>query len=58
LLKGVILAEVELAVVDQALGLPDWIGPEVTAQSPYRKMNMLRVRQLLKELAPGSEPVV
>lgn len=59
-LKGVILAEVELSAVDQQIDLPDWIGPEVTSEPPYRKINMLRARQgyPLEEQVPGLEPVV
>ena len=44
-LKGVVLAEVELTAIDQHLDLPDWIGHEVTAEAPYRKLNMLEARQ-------------
>jgi adenylate cyclase len=58
LLKGVILAEVELSAVDQQVDLPEWIGPEVTAQPPYSKINMLRARQQLEEEAFGPEPVM
>ena len=42
LLKGVILAEVEVSALDQPLALPDWVGREVTAQLPYSKTNLLR----------------
>lgn len=45
LLKGVVLAEVELDAIDQPLDIPDWIGHEVTSQAPYRKLNMLNARQ-------------
>lgn len=45
LLQGVVLAEVELQAVDQPLDLPAWIGREVTAQAPYRKLTMLHARQ-------------
>src|SRR5262245_47424885 len=41
LLDGVVLAEIELAEADQKLTLPDWIGPEVTADLRYRKINMV-----------------
>lgn len=59
-LKGVILAEVELSAVDQEIELPDWIGPEVTSEPPYRKINMLRARQghPPEEQVPGLEPVM
>jgi adenylate cyclase len=45
ILKGVVLAEVELEAIDQLIDMPSWIGREVTAQAPYRKINMLRDRQ-------------
>jgi CYTH domain-containing protein len=45
ILKGVVLAEVELDAIDQLIDMPSWIGREVTAQAPYRKINMLRERQ-------------
>ena len=44
LLQGIVLAEVELAAIDQPLDLPDWIGPEVTGEAQYRKFNMLHAR--------------
>jgi len=44
LLKGIILAEVELESLDQPVTMPDWIGHEVTAEPPYRKINLLRAR--------------
>lgn len=44
-LKGVVLAEVELTAIDQPLNIPPWIGHEVTAEAPYRKLNMLQARQ-------------
>lgn len=46
LLKGVILAEVELTAIDQPIDIPDWIGREVTAHAAYSKSNMLRTRQV------------
>lgn len=53
LLKGVVLAEVELSAIDQPLDIPSWIGHEVTADAPYRKLNMLEVRQkALKQEKP------
>jgi adenylate cyclase len=45
LLKGVVLAEVELTAVDQPVDMPSWIGKVVTAEAPYRKQNMLHARQ-------------
>lgn len=44
LLKGMILAEIEVATIDQPIEIPDWIGREVTLQPSYRKINMLRAR--------------
>lgn len=44
-LTGVVLAEVELSAIDQPLDIPSWIGHEVTAEAPYRKLNMLEARQ-------------
>ena len=45
ILKGVVLAEVELDAIDQLIDMPSWIGSEVTAQARYRKINMLQARQ-------------
>ncbi len=45
ILKGVVLAEVELNAIDQMIDMPHWIGLEVTTQAPYRKINMLQARQ-------------
>src|SRR5262249_32399179 len=44
ILIGVVIAEVELNRADQELQLPDWIGPEVTDDSNYRKINMIARR--------------
>ena len=44
ILSGVVIAEVELGRADQELQLPDWIGPKVTADPNYRKVNMLARR--------------
>jgi adenylate cyclase len=40
LLKGVIIAEIELAQASQELILPRWIGKEVTGHLFYKKINM------------------
>ena len=32
---GLIIAEIELKDVDQAVEMPDWVGREVTAQPQY-----------------------
>jgi adenylate cyclase len=37
---GLVLAEVELETADQTVGLPSWIGKEVTADSTYRNSNL------------------
>jgi adenylate cyclase len=42
ILKGVIVAEVELKAIDQRIDIPSWIGREVTADPSYSKMNMFR----------------
>jgi adenylate cyclase len=44
ILSGVVIAEVELDRTDQDLQLPDWVGPEVTADPNYRKINMIARR--------------
>ena len=44
ILSGVVIAEVELNRADQDLQLPDWIGPEVTDDPNYRKINMIARR--------------
>ena len=55
LLKGVVLAEVELESLDQHILMPDWIGHEVTADPFYSKTNMLRTGQGLP-LKDGKGP--
>ncbi len=47
LLDGVVLAEIELTAEDEELTPPDWIGAEVTADSRYRKVNMVAARLAL-----------
>lgn len=44
-LRGVVLAEVELTSINQVLDIPSWIGHEVTAEPAYRKFNMLNARR-------------
>jgi len=44
LLKGVVLAEIELSSEDQSFELPEWTGREVTNDASYRKINMVRDR--------------
>lgn len=44
ILKGVVLAEIELELANQELKVPDWVGKEVTGDPNYRKVNMLAQR--------------
>jgi CYTH domain-containing protein len=45
LLAGVVLAEVELDRIDQAVAVPDWAGEEVTGRPEFKKIEMLKARQ-------------
>lgn len=40
--QGLILAEVELQDVEQAVDLPDWIGAEVTGDPRYYNSNLVK----------------
>ncbi len=40
--QGLILAEVELASVDQAIALPPWIGAEVSHDPRYYNANLVK----------------
>jgi adenylate cyclase len=40
--QGLILAEVELQSADQAIVLPDWIGPEVSHDPRYFNSNLVK----------------
>ena len=40
ILRGVVIAEIELKHADQQIELPDWIGKEVTNDPRYRKINL------------------
>ncbi len=51
-LEGVIVAEVELDREDRQLGLPDWIGEEVTGDERYSKLVMER-EQAEKRQSPA-----
>jgi adenylate cyclase len=52
LLKGIVVAEIELQREDQLFELPDWIGKEITEDQRYRKGNMLIYRsQILSQVA-------
>jgi CYTH domain-containing protein len=44
ILDGVVLAEVELASLEETFILPDWIGDEVTGDPRYSKINMVAAR--------------
>ena len=44
ILKGVVLAEVEMRTPNQKLNLPPWIGQEVTGNPKYKKINMVAER--------------
>jgi len=44
ILKGVVLAEVEMTAPNQALRIPPWIGREVTGDPKYKKFNMVSER--------------
>ena len=48
ILKGIVIAEIELTQPDQDLQIPDWVGPEVTDDPKYRKINMRAERLALK----------
>jgi len=58
ILKGVVIAEVELDRADRALELPDWVGEEITGDLRYSKLNMekaARRRAGVKENGDGGE---
>ena len=40
ILKGIVIAEIELTQPDQDLQIPDWVCAEVTDDPRYRKVNM------------------
>ena len=48
ILKGIVIAEIELTQPDQDLQIPDWVGAEVTADPRYRKINMFAERMAPK----------
>jgi CYTH domain-containing protein len=50
ILKGIVLAEIELTQPDQALQIPDWVGAEVTADPRYRKINMVANRMAIPKI--------
>ena len=46
LLKGVVLAEIEMQTPNQHLKCPPWIGQEVTGNPKYKKVNMATERAM------------
>ena len=50
ILKGVVIAEVELDREDRVLELPDWVGKEITGDSRYSKFNMEKAAKRRKRL--------
>ena len=58
-LNGIVLAEVELADVDEVFGLPGWLGREVTEDPAFRKTRLFAERAGRKfnvqRRLPGSE---
>jgi len=38
---GLVIAEVELAVADQTISLPDWVGEEVTGDARYYNASLI-----------------
>lgn len=43
-MADIVLAEVELPRLDCPVPLPAWVGPEVTGDPTYRKINLFRAR--------------
>ena len=52
LLKGTVIAEVELDRDDRVLELPDWVGKEITGDLRYRKFNLEKATKRRKRLRP------
>jgi adenylate cyclase len=44
LLKGVVLAEIEMQTPTRTMNIPPWIGQEVTGNPKYKKINMAAER--------------
>ena len=40
--KGLVVAEVELASVDEAIDIPDWVGQEVSDDERYYNISLLK----------------
>lgn len=54
ILKGVVLAEIELKTEDQEIVLPEWIGAEVTKDPDFKKVNLLAQRMAATGMASAS----
>jgi len=50
ILKGMVIAEVELDRDDRVLELPDWVGKEITGNLRYSKFNMEKAAKRRKRL--------
>ena len=50
ILKGTVIAEVELDRDDRLLELPDWVGKEITGNLRYSKFNMEKAAKRRKRL--------
>ena len=50
ILKGIVIAEIELTHPDQDFQIPDWVGAEVTDDPKYRKVNMHAERSANRKL--------
>ena len=46
ILKGIVLAEIEMKKENQTFKIPPWIGREVTTDPKFRKVNMFSERLL------------
>ena len=49
LMKGVVIAEIELKKKDQAFEKPSWLGKEVTNNPRYRKRNLVARKKREKQ---------
>src|SRR5262249_36618842 len=55
LLKGIVIAEIELARPDQHVDLPGWVGREITNDPNYRKINLASQRLSDRRQNPAME---
>jgi adenylate cyclase len=53
ILKGIVIAEIELTQPDQRVQIPDWVGAEVTDDPRYRKVNMRAERLANRNIKNG-----